>query len=184
MGLFDRGRDYRLGDHAPEKEKKQRTVKTYQPPKPLSWLSCGILILLGLALLAYAAVVLYMRFFGVRTDAAVFTALDAGGAVVEALPTTVSSDLPITFADEAGVLHAATLSIMGNFGGIGDTVAIRYLPAHPQTLMPVSQTDEFMIPFGSLLLGVVLLSVALRRLKEIFGADHNPETQDSGEIVE
>ena len=178
MGLFDRGGDIRLGEHRPEKEKKQREVRPYKPPKPLSWLSCGILIVLSLALLAYAAVTVYMRLFGVCTEAAVFTALDEYGAVTEALPVSVTSTLPITFADEAGALHAAGVSIMGNFGGIGDTVAIRYLPSNPERVMLASQTDEFMIPFGSILLGAVLFSVAQRRLREIFGTakEDAPET--------
>ena len=171
MGLFDRNSDIRLGEHRTEKEKKQREVRPYKPPRPLSWLSCGILIVLSLALLAYAAVTGYMRLFGVYTEAAVFTTLDESGAVVEAMPATVTSTLPITFADATGAMHAAGISIMGNFGGIGDTVAIRYLPSNPERIMLASQTDEFMIPFGSVLLGVVLLSVALRRLREIFGKE-------------
>ncbi|MBR1497332.1 MAG: hypothetical protein IJ617_06885, partial [Oscillospiraceae bacterium] len=119
MGLFDRGRDIRLGEHRTEKEKKQREVRPYKPPRPLSWLSCGILIILSLALLAYAAVTGYMRLFGVYTEAAVFTTLDESGAVVEAMPATVTSTLPITFTDTTGAMHAAGISIMGNFGGIG-----------------------------------------------------------------
>ena len=178
MGFFDRGDSYRLGEHAPEKEKKRREVRPYQPPKPLSWLSCGILIALGLVLLAFAGVVLYMRLFGTYTEAAVFTALDENGAVVESMPTTVTSTLPITFTDAAGTRHAAGLSIMGNFGGIGDTVAIRYLPGHPERIMAASQTDEFMIPLGSVLLGAALLSVAIGRLREIYGKKRGGDGQE------
>ena len=154
----------RLRDHKPE---KKRQVKAYKPPKPLSGLSCGIVIALGCLLLVFALAVLGMRLFGVYTEASTFTKLDENGAVVPAPPATISASLPVTFADREGVTHEHVVSLLGNTGTVGETIAIRYLPGHPQIVMPASRTDEFMIPLGSLLLGAILISAACSRLREI-----------------
>lgn len=171
MGLFDRGDSYRLRD--PElgrrREKKKREIRRYQPPKPLSWLSCGILAAFSLALFAYAAYTLYWHFAGTETAALAYTALDGDGNVVEDNGYAMSTVLPYTYRDAAGVLYAATDSLTGYSGTVGETIAVRYLPGNPAKSHLAFRFDSLLTPAGCLLLGVFLLATAVTRLREIFG---------------
>ena len=166
MGLFDRGKYYRLEDREPEKKKKERP-KGYTPPKPLSALSCALLLLLALALCCYSAALLVMRFAGVEAEARANTALDGDGAVVDAGPVSVSSTLHVTFRDREGTLRAAGVSLLGNTEAIGDTVLIRYVPGHEGWVTLSSQSDRLALPFGGLFLSVFLVRTAYRRFKEL-----------------
>lgn len=167
MGLFDRGEDYRLTDREPEKPKKERTVRPYAPPRPLSGLSCVLLLLLSAALLAYGAALLLLRFAGTETEAVLFTRLDAQGAVVPFRPAGITTAVDYTFADAAGRLHAGTASLFGNQTPLGETLPLRYLPALPALHVFSYRTEDILTPLGALLLGVILLLTAANRWREL-----------------
>lgn len=162
MSLFSKN------DHLKEhKEKKKREIRPYKPPRPLSAFSARLVILLGAVLLCYAASFLTLRFAGVEIAAAANTRLDESGAVAAVPVTGVTTTLYYTYRDGAGTLRGGMSSLFGNTGPIGDTVAIRYFPAIPGWSMPSFQTQQMTVPFGCLLLGVILIYTGVARLREI-----------------
>ncbi|MBR1660552.1 MAG: hypothetical protein IJ705_09570 [Oscillospiraceae bacterium] len=166
MGFFHRGDNYRLEDMAPKQRKIQRQLHTYRPPKPLSGLSCALLLLLAAALLCYSVSILTMRLFGVEAEAIPNTRLDASGAVTKAEIPAVTSTLYLTFRDGEGAYHEGTVSLLGNTEPPGKTVKIRYFPRRPQCVMLFSQTNQWMLPIGSLFLSMFLARTAIRKLLE------------------
>ena len=108
-----------------------------------------------------------MRFLGVEAEAAPNTRLDVSGAVTDAEIASVTSTLYLTFWDSGGTLREGSVSLLGNQERLGETVKIRYFPQHPQWLMLSSQTDQWMLPIGSLLLGILLIKTAAARLREL-----------------
>lgn len=174
MSIFHRSGPYRLADHG---EKKPREVRRYQPPRPLSWLSCLILLLFGALLLYYGASILLMRFAGTETDAALNTRLVDGQVVqVEILGVTTTAEY--TYSDGSGTLHGSSTSLIGNKEPLEDTISVRYLPAIPGWSMPSFRAEDTMTPFGALLLGVILLYTAIRRLKDIRNPKETTEKPD------
>ena len=175
MGLLDRGKSYQLPDREPEKRSKKRKIQSYKSPKALSGLSCVLLLLLAAALLCYGTAIAAMRFLGVEAEAAPNTRLVASGAVTEVEITSVTSTLYLTFRDSEGTLREGSVSLLGNQERLGELVKIRYFPRHPQWLMLSSRTDQWMLPIGSLLMGVLLIRTAAARLRELKrGAEETP----------
>ena len=167
MGLFDRGTEYRLEDHEPEKKKKEREIRPYRPPRPLSWLSCRILIALGAALLAYGVGLLLLHFGGTTVQARTNTRLDEAGNVETVAVRGMTTTVAYTFADGAGEYHSGTGSLFGNQEPVGDTIAVRYFSPFPALNMPAYRTEDELTPFGALLLGAIVIVTAISRLREI-----------------
>lgn len=170
MSIFNRGDTYRLEDREPEKKKKpkkQREVKPYKPLRPLSRVGSVLALLVAAAVLAYGAVVLVLRFAGVEAMATPFTLLDETGAVAEDTIGRTTSTLRFTFRDETGTLREGSATLLGVQGTIGDRVAVRYLPGHPETAMLSSRTENLMVPLGCLLLSAVLGYSAVTRFRQI-----------------
>ena len=174
MGLFDRGGSYRLRDH---EEKKPKEVRRYKPPKPLSWLSCALVILFALLLFGYGASLLTMRFAGTRTDALANTRLTADGEIEQIELTNIVTTITYTYRDQNGTLRQSTDSLIGNEEEFHETIPVVYFAPIPGWSMLAFRTEDILTPCGSLLLGVVLLSVAIRRLREIYGktAENAPD---------
>ena len=171
MSLFHRGDTYRLDDHI---EKHPREIRRYKPPRPLSWLSCVILLLFGAVLLYYGGAILVMRFAGTETQAAMNTRL-VDGQVVAVELRGVTTNAEYTYTDAGGTLHGGSTSLIGNKEPLTDTISIRYLPSHPGWSMASFRTEDSMTPFGALLLGVILIAVGIGRLREIRRDGAEPE---------
>jgi len=171
MSLFHSDKPYRLRDR---KEKKPQEVRHYKPPRPLSWLSCGILILFGAVLLYYGASILIMRYAGTETEAAMNTRLVDGQVVpVEILGITTTAEY--TYRDGDGAMHGSSTSLIGNKEPLGDTILVRYFPPIPGWSMPSFRASDTITAFGALLLGVILLCTAIRRLQEIRSSKEGAE---------
>ena len=162
MGLFSRGD--RLKEH---KQEKERVIRPYKPPRPLSWLGCGLIIVVGLAMLLYAGSLFLMRFGGTEVDAATNTRLDENGAVVEVPVTGITATMRYTYRDADGKLHAGTGSLSGNTEPFEDTIPVVYFAPVPGWSMLAFRTEDILTPFGGLLLGVIMLYVGFSRLREI-----------------
>ena len=162
MSLFQRSN--RLKDH---KQEKKREVRPYTPPRPLSWLGCGLIIAVGIAMLCFAASLLVMRFGGTEVAAAVNTRLDENGAVIEVPLGGVTTTMRYTYRDGDGILHAGTGSLSGNTEEFGDTIPVLYFPPIPDWSMLAFRTRDILTPFMSILLGAVMLYVGFSRLREI-----------------
>ena len=167
MSIFNRGTEYRLDDHEPEKPRKEREVRQYRPPRPLSWLSCGILIVLGAVLLFFGLTLLLLRYAGTQTEALANTRLAADGTVEQVEVLGMTTTISYTYRDAEGVLHGGTSSLFGNTQPVKDTIAVRYFPPIPGWNIPAFRTEDALTPFGSLFLGVILLVTAVSRLREI-----------------
>ena len=168
MGLFDHfGDEIRLQDREPEKKKKKkREVRPYQPLRPLSWVGCALVFLVAAAFFCYAAAMLLTRFAGVVVEAAANTRL-VDGAVVDVPVTGVTTTLQFTFRDEAGKLHGGIASLVGNTQAFGETVTVRYFRLWPELNAMASKTERITIPLGCLLLGVIFVSVGVKRIREL-----------------
>ena len=164
MSLFHRGETYRLADH---EEKKEREIRRYKPPRPLSWFSSILVILMALAMLAFGASILVLRYAGTETEALVNTRLNATGEVETVDVLGVTTTVSYTYRDNTGALHAATSSLFGNTEPFGDTIPVRYFPPIPAWNMLSFRTEDTLTPFGALLLGVVLIYTGVHRLRQI-----------------
>lgn len=175
MGLFNRSGGYRLRDH---EEKKPKEVRRYKPPRPLSWLSCGILIAFALLLFGYGAALLTMRFAGTATDALANTRLNADGEVEQIELTSIITTVTYTYRDQNGTLHQHTDSLIGNEEEFHETIPVVYFPTLPGWSMLAFRTKDILTPCGALLLGIVLFSVAVKRLREIRGNSSENASDD------
>ncbi|MBQ6927817.1 MAG: hypothetical protein IJQ36_05845 [Oscillospiraceae bacterium] len=161
MGLFDRDSSPRLGEH---REKQKREVQHYHPPRPLSWLSCVLLLIFALMLLYYGGSIVLMRVAGTEVDALANTRIGADGELEHFEVVSRTTMLTYTYRDDKGRLHENTDSLTDNVEEFGETIPVRYFPLIPGWSMLAFRTRDLTTPLLCLFLSVVLLFTGINRL--------------------
>ena len=158
MAFIERGNE-RLRDH--EKEKKPAR---YHPPRPMSWLSCILLLIFAVMLLIYGGSIVLMRFFGTETDALANTRLGENGTVEQVELINRTTMITYTYADQNGKVHEHTESLTGNEEEFGETIPVLYMQAVPSWSMLAFRTRDLTSPLLCLFLCVILIFTGVSRL--------------------
>ena len=159
MALFQRNGGYRLKD----KEKERKPVR-YHPPRPLSWLSCVLLLVFAVMLLYYGGSLVLMRFFGTETLAQANTVLDENGQPAQVEVKSYTNMIDYTYQDQNGTWHEHTDSLLGNEEEWDETISVRYFPAIPGWSVLAFRTRELTTPLLCMFLGVILVWTGVSRL--------------------